>query len=64
MPYWDERCGVKFQDANNFDRRLEECLDKMARNWFAPREYILANLTLEKCTERYLQILEGVTLVN
>jgi glycosyltransferase involved in cell wall biosynthesis len=58
VPYWDERCGVKFQDMSEFPNKLEEFLDKLNRQQFAPRDYIVENLTLEKCAQRYLEILE------
>ncbi|HEY4324126.1 MAG TPA: hypothetical protein VGN20_09070 [Mucilaginibacter sp.] len=54
VPYWDERCGEKFSGANDFDEKLNEFLSK--RDGFTPRNYILENLTLEICAEKYLQI--------
>jgi glycosyltransferase involved in cell wall biosynthesis len=58
VPYWDKRCGVKFPDIDNFPAKLAEFLEKLASGQFAPRDYILENLTLEKCAQSYLQILE------
>jgi glycosyltransferase involved in cell wall biosynthesis len=57
VPYWDDRCGVKFRDVGEFPARLEEFLGKVHANALHPREYILENLTLEKCARRYLDIL-------
>jgi len=54
VPYWDERCGIKFADATEFETKLNRFLGK--RNEFKPRAYILENLTLEKCAEKYLEI--------
>lgn len=51
-PYFDDRCGIKHPDLS----RLEEFLDNL--NEFQPREYILGNLTLEKCAFEYLSLLE------
>jgi glycosyltransferase involved in cell wall biosynthesis len=53
-PYWDERCGLKFKDADDFKEKLTSFLSKL--NEFKPREYILENLTLEICAKKYLQI--------
>ncbi|MBB3057103.1 glycosyltransferase [Mucilaginibacter gotjawali] len=58
VPYWDERCGVKFTDANDFKPKLAVFLRKI--NDFKPRDYILENLTLEKCAEKYLAICREV----
>ena len=55
VPYWDDRCGVKFKFAEDFGSRLEEFLGRLDRNEFAPRDYILENLTLEQCALRYVE---------
>lgn len=60
VPYWDERCGVKFKDISEFPAQLEEFLDKLSSKQFAPRDYILENLTLEKCAQHFVEILEQV----
>lgn len=60
VPYWDDRCGVKFRDINEFPTKLEEFLDKLKHNEFAPRDYILQNLTLSKCAQQYVEILAQV----
>jgi hypothetical protein len=49
VPYWDNRCGVKFNNISEFSTKLEEFLDKLNSHKFTPRDYILENLTLEKC---------------
>jgi glycosyltransferase involved in cell wall biosynthesis len=59
VPYFDERCGVKFKDASAFPGRLEEFLAKLEAKTFAPRTYILENLTLEKCSQNFINILHG-----
>ena len=56
VPYWDDRCGVKFKDINQFPVKLEEFLDKLNSDKFAPRNYILENLTLEKCAKDFVKI--------
>lgn len=58
VPYFDERCGVRFRDIEEFPERLGEFFDRRAA--MAPRDYILENLTLEKCSHHYLQILDDV----
>lgn len=62
VPYWNERCGIKFKDINEFPVRLEEFLDKLNSQQFAPRDYIVENLTLEKCAKQYLHILNEVNI--
>jgi glycosyltransferase involved in cell wall biosynthesis len=58
VPYFDESCGVRFGNIEEFGARLSEFLDRRAA--MSPRDYILRNLTLERCSGHYLQILEGV----
>jgi hypothetical protein len=56
VPYWDERCGVKFKAIDEFPDRLAEFLDRLVANDFSPRDYILENLRLEKCAARYVEL--------
>jgi len=57
VPYWDDRCGFKFHNIDDFTDKLEKFLDNLDAEYFAPRDYILENLTLEKCAQNYLDIL-------
>jgi hypothetical protein len=59
VPYWDERCGLKFKDASEFTVRLDEFLDRQSGGGFAPRDYVVENLTLEKCARRFLAIIDA-----
>ncbi|MFT3782020.1 MAG: hypothetical protein QM790_08390 [Nibricoccus sp.] len=55
VPYWHERCGVKFARAADFPAALDEFLAKQQNHQFAPREYILENLSLEKCAYAFVE---------
>ncbi|MDJ0531149.1 MAG: hypothetical protein QNJ70_01425 [Xenococcaceae cyanobacterium MO_207.B15] len=59
VPYWDNRCGLKFQNIEEFADKLDQFLDLLNSNQFAPRDYILENLTWEKCAQNYLDILKS-----
>jgi hypothetical protein len=54
VPYWDDRCGMKFTDAGDFERGLNTFFKNIAQ--FKPRNYILENLTLEICAQKYVDI--------
>ncbi|MFT3867257.1 MAG: hypothetical protein QM715_02055 [Nibricoccus sp.] len=54
VPYWDERCGVKFTTAAEFASFLDHFFTLQQRGLFAPRQYILDNLTLEKCAQAFV----------
>lgn len=58
VPYWDERCGDKFIDAGDFVNRLDLFFDAVDGGVYRPRDYIVENLTLEKCASRYLKLVE------
>jgi glycosyltransferase involved in cell wall biosynthesis len=60
VPYWDDRCGMKFTDAAEFELKLFTFLNNS--NQFKPREYIIENLTLEKCAQQYLDIYRQVEM--
>lgn len=60
VPYWDHRCGIKFNDTTDFFPKLQDFLDILNRKQFAPRDYILENLTLEISAQKYIQILNAV----
>lgn len=58
VPYFDSRCGEKFSEIGAFSSQLDQFLARQRQNEFQPREYILENLTLEKCARRFLDIAE------
>lgn len=60
VPYWDDRCGSKFKDETDFPGALDDFLEKLETSSFTPRDYILENLTLEKCALDYVKIVEEV----
>jgi len=49
IPYWDERCGEYFYKAYDFEIIYKDFINKLDN--YKPREYILENLTTNKCRE-------------
>lgn len=45
VPYWDDRCGLKFYNESELDIQYKNFTEKLIK--FCPRNYILENLTLE-----------------
>ena len=58
IPYWDQRCGVDFQSAEQLPERLGLFLEKLNSGQFEPREYVLENLSLVRGAQNYLEILK------
>ena len=61
VPYWDKRCGLTFSSIAEFPRQFAAFLLQLEHGEFSPREYILENLTLERCAEAYVRICTNVT---
>ncbi|GAB3903579.1 glycosyltransferase [Mucilaginibacter boryungensis] len=59
VPYWDDRCGLKFASVNEFEGRLHEFMSLKNKGLFSPRKYILENLTIEKCAADYINIVQA-----
>ncbi|HEX8608706.1 MAG TPA: hypothetical protein VF679_08715, partial [Pedobacter sp.] len=61
VPYWDDRCGMKFKDVNEFNERLSFFISNVQQGSYMPRQFILDNLTLEKSALAYLKILSSIS---
>ncbi len=59
VPYFDERCGMKFRDLAEFKKQLPAFLTALRDGRFSPRDYILENLTVEKCAQHFLDIVNS-----
>jgi hypothetical protein len=57
VPFFDQRCGLTFRDFVEFERKLPEFLELFHGGGFSPREFIVERLTVERCSENFLQIL-------
>src|SRR5205823_6625794 len=56
VPYWDERCGMTFEEIGRFETTWLGFWERYRAQVFTPRDYILEELTLEKCARAYLDI--------
>lgn len=60
VPYWDDRCGLKFTGIEDFSRQLDAFITVGEAGAFDPRAYITENLTLEKCAARYISLVNDI----
>lgn len=60
VPYWDDRCGLRFVGMNDFEAQLDDFVARRETQRFLPRDYILENLTLEASAKRYLDLYRSV----
>ena len=56
MPYWDDRCGVKFVGAEDMHEGLDRFWRGVETGAYAPRQMILENFTLAQRARAYLDI--------
>jgi glycosyltransferase involved in cell wall biosynthesis len=64
VPYFDGRCGLTFRTIKEFPHRLGEFLELKAERAFAPRDYVLENLTVEKCALSLVRILDDAQMTG
>lgn len=56
VPYWDERCGMKFRDAAEFTATFPRFWSGILGQAYTPRAYVTENLTLEACAHHYVEL--------
>lgn len=61
VPYWDDRCGLKFQAIEDFPEKWGRFWSSLLAQEYKPREFILENLTLEKGASSYLDHVKALT---
>jgi hypothetical protein len=58
IPYWNERCGEYFYTINEVENIFNLFITKLES--YRPREYILENISFEKCQEKFINIVNGI----
>jgi hypothetical protein len=57
VPYWDERCGEYFYDIQELEEIYNTFISKL--NTYKPRQFILENLSVEKCSEKLVNLINN-----
>lgn len=55
IPYWDERCGEKFDKLEDMVNTYNRFINKL--DSYKPREYVLENLSIKVCTNNILKLI-------
>jgi len=55
IPYWSDKCGMSFTDFTEFGNCYYEFIKNL--NYYEPRKYIVDNLSIEKCSDRFIEII-------
>jgi len=58
VPFFDPRCGRRFRTAEEFGGALDEFLDELRRGVYDPRSYVVEELGLEHCAQRFVDYLD------
>lgn len=58
IPYWDNRCGEYFTNLNELDDKYNTFINNLEK--YKPREYILENLSFEKCSKKFIDIVNKI----
>jgi glycosyltransferase involved in cell wall biosynthesis len=58
IPYWDERCGEYFYNANELENSFNKFLSKI--DTYKPRDYVLENLSFSVCEEKLVNMIENI----
>lgn len=53
-PYWDSRCGESFTNIKEISENFNTFIQNI--NTYKPREFILENLSIEKCSEQFINL--------
>jgi hypothetical protein len=60
VPYFDQSCGATFNDLEDFVKSFDHFFRLVNQNAFQPRKYVVDHISIEKSTERMLQIVNEV----
>jgi len=58
IPYWDNRCGEYFYEYTELENAFNEFIKKIET--YKPREYILENLSIKKCEEKFINLINNI----
>jgi hypothetical protein len=54
IPYWDDRCGEYFYNKEELETTYNKFITKLET--YSPREYIIENLSPQKCGQRFIEL--------
>ena len=60
VPYWDERCGEIFYKWGEFENSFNTFFKNLKLGKYAPRDYIVENLSAKPCAERLLTLINEI----
>ena len=58
IPYWDERCGEYFTYIHQLESTFNTFITNLTE--YKPREYILENISMEKCEKKFINLINNI----
>lgn len=58
IPYWDNRCGEFFNSISDLNSTFDKFITNLKN--YKPREYILENLSIEKCEKKFIDVINKI----
>lgn len=59
IPYWDNRCGEIFYNKEDLEITFDFFIKKLST--YTPREYIIENISIEKCKQKMIDLIEYIS---
>jgi hypothetical protein len=56
-PYWDSSCGESFKNIKEISENFNTFIQNI--NTYKPRDFILENLSIEKCSEKFINLVNN-----
>jgi glycosyltransferase involved in cell wall biosynthesis len=62
IPYWNSRCGEFFHEKEQLQEMHSLLLENIDKKVYSPRDYIVENMTIEKCSSTFLEIINNIQI--
>jgi glycosyltransferase involved in cell wall biosynthesis len=60
IPYWDDTCGEQFTNISQLSETFSKFMHKLNENAYAPRKYVLENVSINKCKEKWEDLVKSM----
>lgn len=60
IPYWDDTCGESFTHISQLSETFNKFVSNINDNKYTPRKYILENLSIQKCSEKFEELVKKI----
>lgn len=60
IPYWSNACGEFFYYFHEFEPTYNKFINNIELNVYNPRQYIVDNLSLNKCKELFIDVVKNI----